>query len=254
MTNIYSGFKDVSDNPMNRLSDSPLGRQIENFNESPIKNYDSSLSKAAVNELSSEVKDKNELRNLSEEEKKDIKDKLGWSDKQIAKCTIDDNGVIHYKTDREDMEGQATENGIRYERKTIDIHGVKVDGVFPVFDSAFDVNLPEEMESSSNSKQFGECNRQLKEAVNKNPELAKQFTKDQLEDIENGDTPEGYTWHHNEEVGKMQLVKTSDHDRAQGGAAHTGGKSLWGGGYTCSEVSDNSEIAANNSNTSNKEV
>ena len=51
---------------------------------------------------------------------------------------------------------------------------------------------------------------------------------DQLDDIQEGRTPKGYVWHHNEEPGKMQLVRREDHDRAIGGAAHTGGSSLWG--------------------------
>ena len=55
------------------------------------------------------------------------------------------------------------------------------------------------------------------------------------------DTPSGYVWHHNEETGKMQLVKVEDHDRTQGGAAHTGGKALWGGSYSNHETSTTTE-------------
>lgn len=42
----------------------------------------------------------------------------------------------------------------------------------------------------------------------------------------NGETPEGYTWHHHEEPGIIQLVDTEIH--AQTG--HTGGSELWGEG------------------------
>lgn len=80
-------------------------------------------------------------RELTEAEKGDLKETLGWTDKQISKCTIDENGVIHYKTDRADMEGKIGENGVKYERKTVDIHGIKVEGVFPVFESVCDVQL-----------------------------------------------------------------------------------------------------------------
>ena len=65
----------------------------------------------------------------------------------------------------------------------------------------------------------------------KDPELASKFTNEQYDIILGGGTLEGYVWHHNEEYGKMQLVKTEEHDCTQGGAAHTGGKALWGGGY-----------------------
>lgn len=194
----------------------------------------------------SEVKAKYELSNG---DKQCLKDMLRWSDKQIEKCKIYEDGVIYYRTDREDLEGKTSENGVPYERKMVEINEMTVEGVFPVFNSVFDAQLPEGLLKASNPKQFNECNRQLKEGIINDAGLEKGFTEDQLEDIENGDTPEGYTWHHNEEVGKMQLVKTEDHDRTQGGAAHTGGKALWGGKYESivniepvDIIKDNSEV------------
>ena len=86
--------------------------------------------------------------------------------------------------------------------------------------------LPEDLYQSTDREQFAECNTQLKEDVKKDPELAKQFSAEQLEQIENGDTPDGYTWHHNEETGKMQLVDSDIHSKT----GHTGGKTIWGGG------------------------
>ena len=117
--------------------------------------------------------------------------------------------------------------GVPFERKTVeDADGNEVTGVFPVFDSEFDAQLPDELLQSSDREQFDECNKQLKEAVENDSELAAKFTPEQLEQIMNGDTPDGYTWHHNEEKGKMQLVDADTH--AQTG--HTGGKTIWGGG------------------------
>lgn len=40
--------------------------------------------------------------------------------------------------------------------------------------------------------------------------------------------PNGYTWHHHQDVGRMQLIKQSAHELAR---PHTGGMSIWGGGY-----------------------
>ena len=77
-------------------------------------------------------------------------------------------------------------------------------------------------------KHAKECNAKLKEAIENDPVLRSKFTPEQIKDIEEGRTPSGYVWHHNEEPGKMQLVKREDHDRVIGGAAHTGGNSLWG--------------------------
>ena len=76
------------------------------------------------------------------------------------------------------------------------------------------------------AKQFKEANDQLKDAIENDPEVRKQFTDEQIEQIEAGDTPEGYVWHHSEEPGTLQLVDTTTH--AQTG--HTGGRTVWGGG------------------------
>ena len=222
-------------------NDSPLKKISQSFDAKSLSTAD--LDRSLAKEISSdeagkEKKETKETRELTDDEKYYLKDKLGWTDKQISKCTIDADGVIHYRTDREDMEGKTGDNGVPYERKRITIDGVEIEGVFPVFNSTFDVQLPEELEKASNARQFKECNQQLKEAVNNNPELRSQFDEEQLQDIEDGDTPSGYVWHHNEEEGKMQLVKTEDHDRTQGGAAHTGGKALWGGSYGNSDVSN----------------
>ena len=165
-------------------------------------------------------------RELTEDEKQYLKDKLGWSDDKIKKCTIDEDGVIHYKTDRCDLEGKTSEKGVPYERRIVEVNGVKIEGVFPVFDSVFDTQLdPDNLKTNAYAK---ECNAKLKEAIANDPELRSKFTEEQLKDIEEGRTPTGYVWHHNEEPGKMQLVKREDHDRVIGGAAHTGGNSLWG--------------------------
>ena len=159
-------------------------------------------------------------------EVREFKEILGWPEEKFKKCTIDEDGIIHFRTDRCDLEGKTSENGVPYIRKTIEINGVKIEGVFPKFESAFDTSLkPENYKSKLYAK---ECNANLKEAIEQSPELGKQFTKDQLDDIQEGRTPKGYVWHHNEEPGKMQLVRREDHDRAIGGAAHTGGSSLWG--------------------------
>ena len=175
-----------------------------------------------------------ETRDLTEDEKQALKEKLGWSDKQLAKCTIDEDGVIHYKTDNSEMEGKTSETGVPYERKIIEINGVKIEGVFPKFNSVFDTDLPPEKYKSKAYAVY--CNKNLKEAVANDPDLRSKFTEEQLKDIEDGRTPTGYVWHHNEETGKMQLVKDTDH-RAN---RHTGGSALWG-----PDSSDNSRKGEN---------
>lgn len=132
------------------------------------------------------------------------------------------------QTRNESLEGKThPETGVPFERKTVkDADGNEVTGVFPEFDSTFDAQLPEDLYQGTDKEQFSECNKQLKEKVENNPEFAKKFTPEQLEQIKNGDTPDGYTWHHNEETGKMQLVDSDVHTKT----GHTGGKTIWGGG------------------------
>jgi hypothetical protein len=119
------------------------------------------------------------------------------------------------------------DTGVPYVEKTVrDADGNEVVGVFPQFDSDFDAYLPENMLQESDPKQFAEANRQLKEKYDSDPEFASKFNERQRDDIENGRTPYGYTWHHNEETGKLQLVDYETHANTR----HTGGRAIWGGG------------------------
>ena len=56
--------------------------------------------------------------------------------------------------------------------------------------------------------------------------MAKQFSKEQLEQIKNGDTPDEYFWHHDATPEKIQLVDFEIHANI----GHTGGRTVWGGG------------------------
>ena len=127
----------------------------------------------------------------------------------------------------ETLEGDAHPiTGIPFERKEVDVDGEKVEGVFPKFESFCTVNLPDELHQASNKEQFSHANEKLREAVANAPELSSNFTDEQLEQIENGDRPEGYVWHHTENPGELQLVNREIHDVT----GHTGGQSVWGGG------------------------
>lgn len=136
--------------------------------------------------------------------------------------------IIQIKTINSGLEGQAHPvTGVEFERKVVTNEvGESIEGVFPQFESTFDAQLPEGMELSTDAEQFNECNRQLKEKFDSDPEFREQFNERQKDDIETGITPYGYTWHHNEEIGKMQLVEYDSHQKT----AHTGGRSIWGGG------------------------
>ncbi len=85
----------------------------------------------------------------------------------------------------------------------------------------FETVLDEEYWDKTDKEQFSKCNEALKKAIEDNPELAKQFTKEQLKQIMNGETPDGYTWHHSEKDGTMQLVPFGIHNSTN----HHGGRS-----------------------------
>ena len=116
--------------------------------------------------------------------------------------------------------------GVPFVKKIVENNGKHVEVVVPVFESKKDVILPEQLLKSTDKEQFDYCNKQLKNAIEETPQLCKQFDKEQIQQIREGDTPDGYVWHHNEETGKMQLVDFETHQRT----GHTGGKSIWGGG------------------------
>lgn len=164
------------------------------------------------------------LKELSIIQKYRFARKLDFSIDKISDFTIDDKGTLHFETRNHELEGKTAENGVPYFRKQVEINGVKIEGVFPKFKTEFETNLPEDKLRTPSYQKY--CNADLKTAIESDPELKVKFTPDQVKQIENGKTPDGYVWHHNEEPGKMQLVKQEDHE----GARHTGGSYLWGSG------------------------
>lgn len=134
-------------------------------------------------------------------------------------------------TRNESLEGDNHPiTGVPFERKTVEVNGENVEGVFPVFNAVYEAKLPKDMYEKSDKEQFKECNNQLYKDIEKYPVLKNQFNKEQLEQIKDGridgTAPDGYVWHHNEEAGKMQLVDFDTHAKT----GHTGGRSIWGGG------------------------
>lgn len=104
--------------------------------------------------------------------------------------------------------------------------GTKLKGAFPVFKSKQNVKLPKDLYKSREGEQFKWCTTYL-QSLAKKGKLDKYFTKEEIEKIKNGQLPKGYTWHHHEKEGWMQLVDTATHNKVK----HTGGMSLWGKGY-----------------------
>jgi len=119
------------------------------------------------------------------------------------------------------------ETGVPFEAETVTLSsGETIEGVFPQFESAYDFHLDPALYLESDNIQFTQANLSLSEQVLVNPDLADQFTNAQLAQISTGETPDGYTWHHSQQPGELQLVDEEIH----ADTGHTGGRELWGGG------------------------
>ncbi|HWM92809.1 MAG TPA: DUF4157 domain-containing protein [Thermoanaerobaculia bacterium] len=96
---------------------------------------------------------------------------------------------------------------------------------FPIFQAAAEVKLVPRLYEASDGSQFLYCNKQLNWEIASHPDLKRKFTPEQLLQIAAGENPKGYTWHHHQEKGRMQLVPSLPHDQTP----HVGGASIWGG-------------------------
>ena len=154
--------------------------------------------------------------------------KAGEAAKDVASDVL--KGFTLIETINQKLLGTAHEKtGVKFVLSKIELSdGRKLKGVFPKFDSFADVELPKELYKANFYDQQKECMEQLQKQL-KNPfsKLRDKFTEEQIEDIMNGVLPEGFTWHHNEQEGLMQLVDSVIHNQTN----HTGGMSIWGKGY-----------------------
>lgn len=137
----------------------------------------------------------------------------------------------HIETNNAGLENDVHPiTGVPFERRIIETpSGEVIEGVFPKFETSFQAKLPESMYLDSNRTQFKECNKQLYEKIENDPELRKQFTEEQIDQIRDGindgSAPDGYVWHHEPESGVLSLVDSYTHSHTH----HTGGRFIWGG-------------------------
>lgn len=164
------------------------------------------------------------LRDLTNAERQRLKD-IGMTSANIDKCKVDRNGVFHLDCRNSDLEGNRNSMKVFFERQRIRISGVTIEGVFPKFQSVVEYQLPERLRFGTEGKQFRYLNGQLREQIGKDPGLRAKFTEQQIQMIESGRDPAGFTWHHNESCGRIQLVETAKH----AATGHTGGDSIWCG-------------------------
>lgn len=166
-----------------------------------------------------------ELKEAYNDEEGDVTDEgKGLEDRENPESP---EGPEHITCINEKLEGSVhPDTGVPFESRVIEKDGKEYEVVVPCFDSKFEAQLPEDLYQASNKKQFEECNGQVLDAIEEYPSIRKEFTEEELDQFEDGETPDGYTWHHDAETGRMQLVDSDIHNRT----AHTGGQYFWGGG------------------------
>ena len=221
--NNVPSFKELfermfSDDSLDNLKQPP---EILESASAPERASAEDLSKSDVAEIKSE--------GLTEEQKEHLRENTRLPETTIENiCSVDTEGRYHLKCRNEELAGKRHEaTGIKYVEKTITVDGVELVGVFPEFPAAFECKIPDEIWENGDREIFRYCTEQLRDYLEAHPEEKALFNEQQLEQIANGEPYiKGYTWHHTEAPGKMQLVETKVHAMS----GHTGGISIWCGG------------------------
>ncbi|KEO84483.1 HNH endonuclease [Tumebacillus flagellatus] len=111
--------------------------------------------------------------------------------------------------------------------------GVEFDCIgYPIFGpySKFEAKIHPNDFLKNDDYHFANATKQVSVAIQNGSLDRSLFTDKQLSDIEKGlKKIEGYTWHHHQVEGKLQLVPTEIHFPTK----HTGGRAIWGGGESC---------------------
>jgi len=96
---------------------------------------------------------------------------------------------------------------------------------FPIFKSYYTVKLQCKDYRKSRQRHFDIANKKLYEEICSNRKLRAKFSKKQIIELQKGETPSGYTWHHHQDAGVLELVDSKIHAKT----SHVGGYSIWGG-------------------------
>ena len=119
--------------------------------------------------------------------------------------------------------GQTVSNGkitVRFDK----------DG-FPEFNTKFETILDNShIGTGKRFAHYKAANQRLFQAIKDKPELARELglSHGMVQELQTSMAPpSGYSWHHHQDVGRMQLISLGEHKLA---APHTGGMAIWGGG------------------------
>lgn len=104
--------------------------------------------------------------------------------------------------------------------------GVKFDSKgFPIFKPYYTVKLKRKYFHEARDRHFYMANKILCQDVKSSHRVKAKFSKKQIAEILSVETPSGYTWHHHQDAGILQLVDEEIHAKTR----HDGGYSIWGG-------------------------
>jgi hypothetical protein len=142
---------------------------------------------------------------------------------RIANVTIKKNEKTHRRGGRQRLRlaGQRhPETGVVFDQRGS-----------PIFDNdtAYDTRFTgSEFGQASYQTQMRMASRDLRTTIGTNSQLRSQFNSTQLQAIQSGNTEfTGYTWHHHQDSGRMQLVDKT----VQGRTGHIGGEAMSSGQY-----------------------
>lgn len=142
---------------------------------------------------------------------------------------IDGGNVVYAESINDHYEGGEHPNTyVPFERTEIQYAGETISGVYPVFESDFSAQLQPSEYTLSDASHESIANAQLHEAIMADSLLqaSLNLTDADVQALASNVTPDGYTWHHHEQPGQLQLVDSYTHNET----AHTGGRFIWGGG------------------------
>lgn len=139
------------------------------------------------------------------------------------------DGIDAIETRNDHLSGSFhPETGVGFNEQVVEVDGEEVVGVFPDFESHFNVTVPQIDLLASDQSQFMFANLMLLNHIMQDSSMIGELglSEEGFMGLRNGITPEGYTWHHSEQPGVLQLVNSDVHANT----GHTGGRELWGGG------------------------
>ena len=134
-------------------------------------------------------------RAMTDAERTRVQEATSMSDKTLDRCTINKEGTVHLSCINEEKVNEIDAE-VPYVEKTVKLNGERIEIVMPEFkDSVYETKLPKELYLADDPDVFSHCTEQLKKALERNSELADEFSDEQLDQIKS-EAPRirGYTW------------------------------------------------------------